>query len=410
MAELPKVRITFGNGNLGITEPMDDGCAALLATGETTSGFTLGKAYRLTSLAGLEALGIRKPDTSDPSDNDNIYKTVAEFYAEAPAGSPLWLMGVSGAADPDSETDFKAVLATDTPGRPALKLLDAAAGQIRLLMLKPKYVTDGTDEGSGFNDSLRPLVEAAQHLCDYYTEEKYAPLIALVDAQDWTGDLADIEDEKFQAGRVALVAGDTAATGGAALGLVAGRLAAIPVQRCLARVRDNKIAADSLYINGTEANNSMAADLLGLRIIAPRTYVGLPGYYWSDDTLACDDNPASDYGTIARRRVIDKAYRIAYKQCVEYIGEEIPVTSDGKIPGPICKGIEAAVVGAIARQMTAEGNLATDPSDPNDLGVQCTVDPDSPVVASSRLDIKIAVRPYGYAKYIDIDLGFKVGE
>ena len=142
-----------------------------------------------------------------------------------------------------------------------------------------------------------------------------------------------------------------------------------------------------------------------LGYIVPRTFVGKSGYYWSDDHLAT--GASDDYCAIPRRRVIDKAYRIAYKTLVDEVAEDVPVDTNGKLAAYHCKGVETSVESAIVNSMTREGNLGTDPDDASDLGVQCYIDPDQNILATSRFEASLRVKPYGYSKYIDVKLGFK---
>ena len=58
-------------------------------------------------------------------------------------------------------------------------------------------------------------------------------------------------------------------------------------------------------------------------------------------------------------------------------------------------------------QMTAQGNLGNDPSDSSDTGVECKIDYDQNILATSQVKIGLRVKPNGYAKYIDVELGFK---
>ena len=133
--------------------------------------------------------------------------------------------------------------------------------------------------------------------------------------------------------------------------------------------------------------------------------MGKSGYYWSDDRLATA--ASDDYATIARRRTIDKAYRIAYKTLVDEVGAEVSLNAEGKLSAPHCKGVETSVESAIVNSMTSEGNLGNDPDDPSDLGVQCYIDPDQNILATSRYEMSLKVKPYGYSKYINVKLGFK---
>lgn len=114
-----------------------------------------------------------------------------------------------------------------------------------------------------------------------------------------------------------------------------------------------------------------------------------------------------DYALLPRRRVIDKAYRIAYQTLVNELGDEIAITEEGKIPAAICKNLQTAVERAIENNMTAYGNLGNDQTNDADTGVSCYVDYNQNIVATSKLDVVIRVRPYGYAKYFDVKLGFQ---
>ena len=56
--------------------------------------------------------------------------------------------------------------------------------------------------------------------------------------------------------------------------------------------------------------------------------------------------------------------------------------------------------------MTAYGNLGNDPDNSNDTGVKCYIDPSQNVVSTSTIKVNIKVKPYGYARYIEANLGF----
>ena len=74
------------------------------------------------------------------------------------------------------------------------------------------------------------------------------------------------------------------------------------------------------------------------------------------------------------------------------------------------KSIQTAVESAIINNMTSYGNLGVDPSDANDMGVECYINPDQNIVATSRIEISLRVKPHGYTKYIDVILCFKVNK
>lgn len=393
---LPRVKITFENGALGGVAPSEDGVCGLVAYATAVSTtFALNTPYLITKLDGLVALGITSEATGA---NAALYKTVKEFYSEAPDGTKLWVMGVAASTTIANLTDKANNIISP--------LLMAARGSINILMLKVASAAEPTMSGS-IDGAVLTAVTNLQALAEDWTVNKYAPFMCLVEALSYNGVAASLPDLTARSdNRVGVVLGDSVTgSAGAAVGLVAGRLAAEPVQRSLARVRSGAIKAETMYIgtNQAELGDPDVANDLGY--IVPRTFVGKSGYYWSDDHLAT--GASDDYCAIPRRRVIDKAYRIAYKTLVDEVAEDVPVDTNGKLAAYHCKGVETSVESAIVNSMTREGNLGTDPDDASDLGVQCYIDPDQNILATSRFEASLRVKPYGYSKYIDVKLGFK---
>lgn len=393
---LPRVKITFENGALGSVSPSEDGVCGLVAYAAAVSTtFALNTPYLITKLDGVVALGITSEATGV---NAALYKTVKEFYSEAPEGTKLWVMGVAASTTIANLTDKANNIISP--------LLMAARGSINILMLKVASAAEPTMSGS-IDGAVLTAVTNLQALTEDWTENKYAPFMCLVEALSYNGVASSLPDLTARSdNRVGVVLGDTVSgSAGAAVGLVAGRLAAEPVQRSLARVRSGAIKAETMYIgtNQAELGDPDVANDLGY--IVPRTFVGKSGYYWSDDHLAT--GASDDYCAIPRRRVIDKAYRIAYKTLVDEIAENVPVNTEGKLAAFHCKGVETSVESAIVNSMTSEGNLGNDPDNASDLGVQCYIDPDQNILATSRLEINLKVKPHGYSKYIDVKLGFK---
>lgn len=406
---LPNVKIDFANGAIGASEPMDDGVTGLVCTavavtqtvdGKQETTFALGTPYLITKLDDL----VKKGVTSESSDvNATLYKAVKEFYDEAPEGSKLWIMGV---ADTVTIADI-----VDKTKDNAKKLLVAANGTIRTLAVKIKDKSDYTvTTTTGIDGAVRTAITNAQALAEWATETLFAPVMVLLEGRHYTGNAETLVSNPVNTGnnnRVGVVIGDTVADSkGAAVGLLAGRIASIPVQRSVARVRTGSIVATTMYIGGVAAELGNPETINDCGFICPRTFVGKAGYYWSDDKLAAE--ASDDYSLIPRRRVADKAYRITYSTLINEVAEEISVTDDGKISAPVVKAIQTAVESAIVNNMTSRGNLGNDPSDPNDMGVECYINPDQNIIATSRLDVQVRIKPHGYSKYINVSLGFKV--
>jgi len=250
---------------------MDDGTCGLIASGVAVSGsFELLTPYLLTKLSDLDALGI----TSDTADaNANIYKTVKEFYSEAPEGTKLWLMGVA-----------KTVAYNDIFDKTqdyAKKLVLAANGAINFLFTSKAFPNGYTPTIiNGLDSTVTSAMLNAQQLADWATDTLYAPLFVLLEGLYYSGNAADLDNlSEYEYNRVAVLIGDTVSGSvGACSGLLAGRIAAIPVQRSIMRVKSGAIKADKLYI-GDKAAELGSPDIINdAGYICPRTFIGKAGY------------------------------------------------------------------------------------------------------------------------------------
>ncbi|HUH26047.1 MAG TPA: hypothetical protein VLY87_05435, partial [Flavobacterium sp.] len=83
------------------------------------------------------------------------------------------------------------------------------------------------------------------------------------------------------------------------------------------------------------------------------------------------------------------------------------VMPNGAINPIYAKTFENAIESLIYQQMTINGELSQDTTDPKDRGVVCRLDLTHNVVSTGELKIaKLQVRAKGYNRYIDIPLGF----
>ena len=123
---------------------------------------------------------------------------------------------------------------------------------------------------------------------------------------------------------------------------------------------------------------------------------------FADNNLAT--SPTDDYAQIANRRVIDKAYRLCYDSLLDHMLDEMELNDDGTLQAPIVKAWEQKVEDAINRSMTPSGELSSKDGE----GCRCVIDPKQNVVATSKIELTLKVRPHGYARYIDVSIGFLV--
>ena len=364
---IPYIKINYKNGSIGGTEPMDDGVTLTFLS------------FTPTLPSDIDTLTYEDFANQSGKDNDLI----KAFYNEVNGKARLIVSGKSVVAA-QVESNVKT-------------LLGRFNGDVRNVI-----IPDVPDAAY-----LRIL----QNVGDWAADELYAPVVFIVSlAEAYAKTNPKINELGLN--RILVVDNVTteAQAGVPLLWYVAGRAAKSPVQRSLARVKDGAIfAPEFYYVDGNYdrlVNNTYAESKHAKGIVTARVFQGKAGYYFTDDLMATA--ASDDYGLLPRRRVIDKAYRVAYKTLVEYIGEEVPVLNDGTLPYTVCKDIQSTVKRAIYSNMTVNGNLGTDPQDDTDLGVECYVDPNQNILASSKIELSLKVKPYGYAKYIECNLGFLV--
>lgn len=389
---LPRVKIEYLNGQLGTVGESPDGLFALVCGAVAVGGtFALEQAYRVYRLEGLTALGV----TSE--NNPRLWKHVREFYDEAGDGVELVVYGV-------------AKTSTFT------QLCDKTSGSIRSLIagqngrLRGVFVAgDGLGSGAvteGLAPDVYTALPLAQQLAEWATAELYAPLFMVLEGRGYTTGSSMRDLSTLANNRVGVLVGDTVANSeGACVGTMAGRLATLPVHRNLGRVKSGALFPTEMYIGSEKVDElyDKISELYELGYITPRMYVGRSGYYFADDRLACASD--DDYAHITNRRVIDKAYRIVYDTLLDMLLDEIELNEDGTMQAPVIKSWQQTVEDALNSGMTAEGELSA--SDGGE-GCSCYIAPEQNVLATSKVEVTVKVRPFGYPRMVDVSLGFLV--
>ena len=395
---LPKVKIDFVNGALGSVVPSADCVAGLLVTAVAVSDtFVLGNAYMLHKFDDLASLGV------NTTNNAFLCKHVKEFYNEAGEGAELWLMGVPNTAKPSDIAD------KDNELIPYAKnLIQIANGRLRFLGIAYKpasgYTATITD---GLDADVWAAALKAQALTEWATTQLYAPLFVILAGRGFAhANVTVLKDlTTLNYNRVGILIGDTeSASEGAAVGLTMGRIAACPVQRHIGRVKDGALKILHAYVGDKDPSVANVEAIHDKGYITFRTFTGKSGYFFTDDCLATA--VADDYRSIARRRTIDKAYRIIYLTMLENVNDEIPITDKGYLVPSMVKSWESEIISAIVNQMTTNGELGSDPNDADDSGVKVYINPEQNVASTSKINVVVKVKPYGYAKFIDVELGF----
>lgn len=403
---LPGLTINFSNGNIGTVVPTEDGVFGLLASavavGET---FALEKDYVLKGMADVAALGII-PDIN----NYHLYHKLVRFYEEAGEGTELWLYAFSKATK--TSEWFTPDLVTGIC--PAQALLDAAKGRITGLFTA--YVpADGTALTivNGVDEDVWLTEQKAQVFAEQYTSEAYSPIFLIFEGYGFTGDATELPNQREKSNnRVGIFIGNTEPrTGdviinGASSEVLMGRLAKVPVQENPGRVKRGALETLTAFIIDEVVEKYDVAALHAKGFLTFRIHKRKAGYYIADDNLSTDDK--DDYRRIGRRRVIDKAYRLAHNIATDEILEDFDVLNDGTISPLYAKTVEGNIEREIFVQMTENGELSRDQSNKDDLGVVAKFDLSKNVVETNRIDLKLRVRPKGSADFFTIDLGYDV--
>lgn len=401
----PKIDIRFQNGQLGQVLPFPDGLCGFVASAVAVAGkFQLNTAYQVKSMVDVAALGII-PDVN----NYKLYKTLLEFYEQAGEGTEIWLMGF---AKTTKVSDWY-TLDVDTGKAPVHKLLDAANGQIRCIV--NAFSPDGDYEleiEDALDIDVWTAISKANILTVAYAESKYAPAIVLFEGYGFTGvkeDLPDTAEMNF--GRCQVLIGDSekrtgpTASKGAAIGALAGKYASIQVHVNIGKVRDGALSLQEAYILDTPAELYDCEALHDKGFVTFRMHTTKAGYFFSDDPMLCPVADDYHYGT--RRRTIDKAYRLGYQALLDFLLDDNTVNSNGTIDPFYAKTVENAVESLIFSQMTANGELSFDSTNPKDRGVICQVDLTHNVTSTSKLKLaKFQVKTKGTNRFIDVPLGF----
>lgn len=383
---LPGVKIEIANGQLGRVVAVADATAGLVITGAAEGDLTLSAPVQLFSFDDLTALGVTQEN------NPMAFKDVKAFYDLAGAGAELWLMVVSGV-----------VLLTDMCDETenyARKLLDAAGGKIRLLGVNRAF-PQGYEPtiSQGLDQDVITALGKLQTMAGHYAAA-YKPFRALLPAKGFLktniSSLMDLKQGNDN--RVSVILGSDTLDGEVAIGLTLGRLASIPVQRSIARVKDGDVGLTSArFPDGTpveELESSWDAIHDKGYVFFRRIY-GRSGYFFTDDPTATADT--DDFSSIARGRVIDKAHVISYLTFVEELNEEIPVDVEtGKVAPGLIAAWKTDIEQALGVNMTAKGEI---------VSAECYIDPAQNILSSDILQAAVRILPVGYAKTIEILLG-----
>ena len=384
---LPNIKFNISSNGLGLLQADIQKIPGLVLTGATVAGsnkVTAGNSYQIFSLEEAENLGIEETGA-----NAFAHKHIKAFYAEAKKGAELWFMVVTQAVTMEQMADLSESYAK--------KLLADASGKIRILgILKKSGSTETITDGLDSDVAL--AVVKAQELCEDYSG-RYFPVRAIISGNKFSGTVADLKDYKTtNFNKVSILLANTDASKEASIGLALGRLASIPTQRKISRVKDGAVEPFNAYFTNGETVESLdtAWDAIhNKNYIFLRSFANRSGYYFTgDQTLT---GATDDFNSLARGLVMDEAVLIAYNTLVEELSDEIQVTSSGTIHSAIIKGWQNAIERQIKGLMVDLGKLS---------GVKAYIDENQNVLSTNNLTVDLQLLPVGYSDYITVNIGF----
>ena len=395
---LPRVRINYLNGLLGTAPENQDGLLMLVVIGATavSSTFELGKPYRIQQPADLAALGVAA------TNNARLAELVDQFYGEAEEATPLYVLGLANT--------YTMTTACDHLDGPLTAIIQGLKGILRGVIVAEETSASPTVT-EGLDPDVFTALPKAQALAEYAASQFYSPIFVVLEGRAYAGasSLKDLSTQVYN--RVAVFIGDTktaldgttvVSSKDAAVGVLAGRIASVPVQRNIGRVASGPLSVESFYLGASLVDNVMAdvEAIYAKGYITPRIFYSVDGYFFTDDRMAC--KATDDYAHLTARRTVDKAARIAYLTLLQKLLDEIEVNTDGTMQAPVLKSWQADVENAVNQEMTADGELSV----VDGSGCKCFIDPNQNVLSTSKVVATLRVRPFGYARDIIVNLGF----
>lgn len=363
----PNVTILLGDGQLGRELDSADGLALLVLSAPLTYAPTEALVY---SLRGAEVAGATS--ANDVSNAALVWEHIKDFYEEAGDGAPLRVLLV-----PDTTT----LTNLFTPGHATyVAMQNELKGQAGAVKLLGVALNPAAAEVAGPNGITADLATAIPLAQVFATSEfaAFRPLDMLLEGRLFSGTATAALDLRTLASKnvavtigrdqlrsaALMTSGIAVASKYAQVGKVLGRLAAIPVQRSIGRVKDGKLASitqaslsgGTLVSTLSDGPGGDLSLLSGKGYIFPLIHPGKDGFFYNDDptcTAATDD-----YAFIKDSRVINKAARIARATYLEELLDDVQIDrSTGYLPLIEVARFQNVLKNAVEGQMQAEGNI-----------------------------------------------------
>ena len=388
---LSGIETTISKGGLGRSISLRDSVLYLCTANAVRGTFNLNQGYRITTLSGLDDLGITE------ANNGKLYRQVKAFYEITGSGKSLTIIGVSATAEHSDILSGTMDLTASPPHGILKSELDKQGGRITLVGYHHKVSSEPLSEGfpGGIHDAATEL----NTLADAYRQNR-TPFFALLGGDELVfSGLKDYSTSDL--GNVSLLISsvDSNQTKEASVGFTAGYLAGLPVQRLLGRVKNGSLpVTNAYYTDGTNIEESADRFLTTInnRYLFVRIHQGRSGYYFEQAPTLTSES--SDFSSIAYNRTFNKAIRIAGETLTNEVGDEVTLDADGTLGSINASYYTRILEDAIGINMVASGELS---------GVVASIDPEqTPIRSGSKIFIVLRVQPVGYSTFISLDIGF----
>ena len=390
---LPRIVIGLTNGALANKADTSDGVAGLICSGVATSDMPLFVPRKFVTLRQVEQAGITA--YYDATNLMVVWQQCKHFFAAG--GTELWLMIVP----PTINTEMMATL-YGSPANVAVRVLlehPDVKGRIRICglvhwggnMYSPPTST-------GFDDftysSIAKLQAIGEGESGGFMPVRFVVYAGKIGASTQPA-YTKRDMRTMNANRVAVV--PLHAEGVPAIGLLLGKLSAVPVQRKAGRVKDGALPVVTMTMSDGYALEKYDLDtMVDKGYVVARGFVGRTGYWFANDPTctSLDD----DYNSLSRGRVIDKAVMVAYNTYLEELLDEVAVTDEGKLKSAVLACLKGIIEEALRQKMVVRNEITSAAVD---------IDEEQQVLLTNMLEMQVRLVPVGYLEEIVVSLGFK---
>lgn len=406
---MANIKIIKRNGALGRRSPNQDGVCGLVTTGVAVVGvgkLTLNTVYPMRSIRDAVVIGIT-PEY-DSINSVLVYHPIDRFFKANPSGT----LNVLVAAQTNTLTDL-----VDPTKEFAKKLLREGKGSVKFLgVTRNPAVGYAPVLLTGLDSDVLNAVPKAQSLYNSeFDSFRYAGF--LIEGRSFNGTAAAAKDLRtLEAPQVSVtIAADPAIStsmairnGYAAVGDVLGLISKAAVSQDIGELTPDFNMQDTgngVFVTaGMSSNLNITEysepDLIALNekgYIYPSFESGIAGFHLSDShtASAIADN---DYAYIENNRTIEKAIFLVRQALLPKVKGRVKVDpSTGFLADEDVKALEAIGSKALAG-MENDDDISG--------GIDCYVNPEQDVLATSKLDVEISFIPVSIAREITVSIGF----